>query len=82
MANGKKEPLKSSSSEISFEQTKSTPRLWVGRSAENKQAAEMLMKAGVVFVPVPASGLSKPELVVGSETYRGTEQIQAFLRKK
>jgi hypothetical protein len=41
----------------------------------------MLFEASFPFVAIPASGIAKPELLVGSKRYRGVEEIQVFLKK-
>ena len=67
--------------ELLKEQERPIAHLWVGRSSENKDAAEMLFEASFPFVAIPASGIAKPELLVGSKRYRGVEEIQVFLKK-
>ena len=50
--------------------------LWVGRSKENADAAELLFDVNFPFVAIPAEGLAKPELLVGPYRYRGIESIR------
>jgi hypothetical protein len=67
--------------ELLKEQERPIAHLWVGRSSENRDAAEMLFEASFPFVAIPASGIAKPELLVGSKRYRGVEEILDFLKK-
>jgi hypothetical protein len=57
--------------ELLKEQERPIAHLWVGRSSENRDAAEMLFEASFPFVAIPASGIVKPELLVGSKRYEG-----------
>jgi len=67
--------------ELLNEQERPIAHLWVGRSSENRDAAKMLLNASFPFVTIPASGIAKPELLVGSKRYRGVKEIQVFLKK-
>ena len=66
--------------ELLKEQERPIAHLWVGRSSENRDAAEMLFEANFPFVAIPASGIAKPELLVGSKRYKGVEEIREFLK--
>ena len=68
--------------ELLKEQERPIAHLWVGRSSENREAAEMLFEANFPFVAIPASGIVKPELLVGSKRFEGVDEIQVFLEKK
>ncbi len=67
--------IKSSEKEIQL------ARLWVNESSEADEIGELLIKAKFLFVSIPVSGISRPELVVGMESYVGIEEIKEFLRK-
>jgi len=68
--------------ELLKEQERPIAHLWVGRSSENRDAAEMLFEASFPFVAIPASGIVKPELLVGSKKYEGVDEIRNFLKQK
>ncbi len=54
--------------------------LWVGRSSENGDAAQLLFDAYFPFVAIPAGGMTKPELKFGPYEYRGIEEIRGFIK--
>ena len=55
--------------------------VWLGHSPENDEVLDLLSREGVPFVPIPIGGLSKPEVLVGSQRYRGLEEIRAFVER-
>jgi len=56
-------------------------RLFVDDSEESFQALKLLRDAGFSVTTLPVSGLSGPELKLGTSVYRGLGEIQNLVKK-